>query len=262
MYTLQKRREEEKSEMSLFCCRVEELSSDDSLAEFEFDLDGRDSHNLMNNSLLQVYRSAGCDMPAATPTGSRGASAMSHSQSSSSDLVLEPATSPSQDCSEMERRAQSPAESRTPLLPDAACVADTCTSPKQVGSGEDTQGHVAVAMDTSPLVLSEAGSGTGMGQCCGVAVEGEVGVMSLGVGEEREGGRGEEEDGGWEGGGSDGRGLVRQREVELSQGRQKSEETMDILLSNSETRQKSKKVTFAPDVVDREGKSLKVPLIL
>ena len=215
----------------------------------------------MNDSLLQVYRSAGGDMLAATPTGRQGASVVSHSQSSSSDLLLEPATSPSQDCSEVEGSRQSLAENRTTLVPDAVCVSHSCTSPKQVGSVEDTQGHVAVAMDTSPLVLSEAGSGTSMGQCCVVAVEGEAGVMSLGVGVEREGGRGEDDDGGWEGGGGEGRRLVRRREVELSQGGQKSEEAMDMAFSNSETRRKSKKVTFAPDVVDHEGKSLKVPLV-
>jgi len=82
------------------------------------------------------------------------------------------------------------------------------------------------------------------------------------VGVKRERGKGEEEDGGWEGGGGEERGLVRRREVELSQGGQKSEEAVDMAFSNSETRRKSKKVTFAPDVVDREGKSLKVPLIL
>lgn len=241
-------------------CRVDELSSDDSLAEFEFDIDSCDGHNLMNNSLLQVYRSAGSDMATATPTGKQGASAVSHSQSSSSDLLqygMEPVASPSHECSEIERSTHSSVESRTASLPASAWVSDTCTSPKWVAGIEDTQSHVAVAMDTLPLV-SGAGS-TSMVQCA-VPVEREIEVMSSGVDVEREGGRGEGGDGGWEEEGGERERLRRQGDVELSQG--KSEETVDMAFSNSETRRKSKKVTFAPDVVDHEGKSLKVPLKL
>ena len=56
--------------------RSEELKSDDSLAEFEFD-GCRDDHNLMNNTLLQVYRSA----PTAMPPKGCGTSSPSHSKS-------------------------------------------------------------------------------------------------------------------------------------------------------------------------------------
>ena len=56
--------------------RSEELTSDDSLAEFEFD-GCRDDHNLMNNTLLQVYRS----VPTVTSPRVCGTSSPSHSKS-------------------------------------------------------------------------------------------------------------------------------------------------------------------------------------
>lgn len=69
-----------------YICRFEELVSDeDSMADTDFDQETCDDHNMMNNSLLQVYRDNAGNCAITEITENQGSTNMSNSQACSHD---------------------------------------------------------------------------------------------------------------------------------------------------------------------------------